>query len=134
MEGRGDGSILWRSKPDGSERLQLSEPPLFVGPLRWSPDGTQIAFIGKMADKPWNIYVVARSGGVPRALLNDGRNVVDPEWSPDGRSLMFGRPPEYWAEAGLPKAIYTLDLTSNVISKLPGSDGLYSPRWSPDGR
>lgn len=134
VEGRGKGPTLWRSKLDGSERLQLSEPPLFVGPLRWSPDSTQIAFMGKTRDKPWNIYLVARSGGAPRALLNDGRNAVDPEWSPDGSSLMFGRPPEYWAEAGQPKAIHTLDLTSNQISKLPDSDGLYSPRWSPNGR
>lgn len=134
MEGRGKGPTLWRSRPDGSERLQLSEPPLFVGPLRWSPDSTQIAFMGKLRDKPWNVYLVSKSGGAPRALLNDGRNAVDPEWSPDGRSLMFGRPPEYWAEAGTPKAIHTMHLASNKISTLPGSDGLYSPRWSPNGR
>ena len=126
--------IVRRSKPDGSERLQLSEPPLFVGSTRWSPDGSQLAFMGKMPDKPWNVYIVSARGGVPRALLNDARNAVDPEWSADGRRLAFGRPPEQWAEAGMPKAIYVLDLATNETSKLPGSDGLYSPRWSPDGR
>jgi len=133
-EVRGKESILWRSKPDGSERLQLSEPPLFVSIVRWSPDGKYIAFMGKMPDKPWNIYLVPIGGGLPRPLLEDGRNAVDPEWSADGYSLMYGRPPESWAEAGMPKAIYTMNLTSNEIRKLPGSDGLYSPRWSPDGR
>jgi Tol biopolymer transport system component len=112
----------------------LTEPPLLVASARWSPDGSQIAFIGKMPDSPWNIYVVGKNGGPPRALLNDGHNAVDPEWSPDGHSLIFGRPPESWAEAGTPKAIYSLDLASSDITKLPGSDGLYSPRWSPDGR
>ena len=134
VEMHGKESILWRSKPDGSDRLPLSQPPLFVGIVNWSPDGKQIAFMGKMPDKPWNIYVVPAGGGMPRALLNDGRNAVDPEWSANGRLLMYGRPPESWAEAGAPKAIYTLNLTSNEINKLPGSDGLYSPRWSPDGR
>jgi DNA-binding winged helix-turn-helix (wHTH) protein/Tol biopolymer transport system component len=134
VEVHGKESILWRSRPDGSDRLQLSEPPLFVHGARWSPDGKQIAFMGKTPDKPWNIYVVPTVGGVPRALLNDGRNAVDPEWSADGHLLMYGRPPESWAEAGAPKAIYMLNLTSKEISKLPGSDGLYSPRWSPDGR
>ena len=133
-EVRGKESVLWRSKPDGSDRLQLSEPPLFVSITRWSPDGKQIAFMGKTPDKPWNIYVVPMDGGVPQALLRDGRNAVDPEWSADGHSVMFGRPPESWAEAGAPKAIYTLNLISNEISKLPGSEGFYSPRWSPDGR
>ena len=133
-EVRGKESVLWRSRPDGSERLQLSEPPLFVTMTRWSPDGKQIAFMGKTPDKPWNIYVVPMNGGVPQAVLSDGRNAVDPEWSADGHSVMFGRPPDSWAEAGAPKAIYTVNLTSNKISKLPGSDGLYSPRWSPNGR
>jgi len=31
-------------------------------------------------------------------------------------------------------AAYILDLKSKNAAKLPGSDGLYSPRWSPDGR
>jgi Tol biopolymer transport system component len=134
VEVRGKESILWRSRPDGSDRLQLSEPPLFVRGARWSADGKQIDFMGKTPDKPWNIYVIPSNGGVPQALLNDGRNAVDPEWSDDGHSMMYGRPPESWAEAGAPKAIYTLNLTSNETRKLPGSDGLYSPRWSPDGR
>ncbi len=40
---------LWRSKVDGTERLQLTSPQLFefvVNP-RWSPDGTRIAFMAR---------------------------------------------------------------------------------------
>ena len=35
---------LWRSKADGSERVQLSYPPLYPVLPRWSPDGKQIVF------------------------------------------------------------------------------------------
>src|SRR5258707_1902219 len=38
-----DGT-LWRSKVDGSERLQLTFLPLRVLLPRWSPDGKEIAF------------------------------------------------------------------------------------------
>ena len=31
-------------------------------------------------------------------------------------------------------ALHTIDLTTQRISQLPESDGLWSPRWSPDGR
>jgi len=31
-------------------------------------------------------------------------------------------------------AVYVLDLKMRNASKLPGSDGLFSPRWSPDGQ
>lgn len=35
---------LWRSRIDGSERMQLTSPPLAVLNPRWSPDGKLIAF------------------------------------------------------------------------------------------
>jgi Tol biopolymer transport system component len=31
-------------------------------------------------------------------------------------------------------AIRVLDLRTHQVSELPGSEGLYSPRWSPNGR
>src|SRR4029077_9638098 len=42
-----DGT-LWRSKIDGSDRLQLTFPPLQVTLPRWSPDGRQIAFLAQL--------------------------------------------------------------------------------------
>ena len=44
-----DGS-LWRSRADGSERLQLTFPPVTAWLPHWSPDGTQIAYINTQAD------------------------------------------------------------------------------------
>ncbi|MGB6402210.1 MAG: protein kinase, partial [Candidatus Sulfotelmatobacter sp.] len=34
---------LWRSRVDGSDRLQLTYPPVLAGLPRWSPDATQIS-------------------------------------------------------------------------------------------
>jgi WD40 repeat protein len=31
-------------------------------------------------------------------------------------------------------SISMLDMKTHKVSKIPGSDGLFSPRWSPDGR
>jgi Tol biopolymer transport system component len=66
--------------------------------------------------------------------MDDERNESDPAWSPDGQALMFGRPPDYVAEPSVPKAIHILDLKTGKLSTLPGSGGLFAPRWSPDGR
>ena len=38
-----DGTILWRSRVDGSERLQLTQPPLQLLVPRWSRDSKRIA-------------------------------------------------------------------------------------------
>ena len=58
---------LWRSRLDGSERQQLTFPPmgLIVNP-RWSPDGRFIAFVKWM---PGEIYLVPADGGSPMLLL-----------------------------------------------------------------
>jgi len=134
VERRGEDNILWRSKLDGSERLPLTSPPMLVGWSQWSRDGKQIAFMAKAQNRRWNIYVVSASGGSPQALLPGEHDFADPEWSIDGRSLMFGRLPDYMAEAAAAKAIYMLNMDTGQITTLPGSDGLYSPRWSPSGR
>ena len=124
-----DGS-LWRSKADGTQRLQLVIPPMQAYLPRWSPDGTQITFFGHPPGEPWQIYVVPAAGGAPQLLYRSSINVADPNWSPDAKSLAFGE--NSLNNQG--SAIYILDLKTRNVSKLPGSDGLYSPRWSPDGR
>jgi DNA-binding winged helix-turn-helix (wHTH) protein/Tol biopolymer transport system component len=126
---------LWRSRVDGSEALQLTSPPLQVGwRTSWSPDGKQVAFIGHTPGGPYKLYVVSSSGGAVRQLIPGDRQEVDPNWSPDGNSIMFGRPADVLAEHGMPKAIYLLNLKSGQSTTLPGSAGMFSPRWTPNGR
>ena len=127
-------NILWRSRVDGSARLQLTQPPLQLLLPRWSPDGTRIAFMGRTPGRPWKIYAIAAEGGEAQPILEGERPEADPDWAPDGQSLMFGRPPDYLAESSVPKAIHLFDLRTRELSTLPGSDGLFGSRWSPSGR
>jgi len=124
-----DGT-LWRSKMDGTQKLQLVALPMLAYLPRWSPDGKQITFFGHPPGEPWQIYVVPAAGGAPELLYHSATNLADPSWSPDGKSLAFGE--NSLNNQG--SAVYILDLKTRNASKLPGSDGLFSPRWSPDGR
>jgi Tol biopolymer transport system component/DNA-binding winged helix-turn-helix (wHTH) protein len=124
-----DGT-LWRSKLDGSERLQLTFPPLRVLLPRWSPDGKQIAFNARLHDGPFNIYLISSEGGQAERILPSEQTQEDANWSPDGSSLVFGSD----ADVRNKEPIQTIDLRSKHVSVLPGSSGLFSPRWSPDGR
>ena len=129
-----DGT-LWRSKLDGSERLQLSSPPLQALMPRWSPDGKRIAFYGGSPGKPTKIYVVSADAGSPRQVTRGDRNDADPTWSPDGNSLVFGGLPfsgEATPVGGW--SLYHLDLKTNQVSTFASPEGLYSPQWSPSGR
>lgn len=125
---------LWRSKMDGSQRLQLTFPPLYVMQPRWSPDGTRIAFMALEPDKPWMVYVISADGGsLERPVPGDHRG-SDPNWSPDGKRLLFGhRSPEEAPGVGS-LDLQMVDLQSHNVSKVAGSDEMWSPRWSRDGR
>jgi Tol biopolymer transport system component/DNA-binding winged helix-turn-helix (wHTH) protein len=125
--------VLWRSKPDGSQRLQLSFSPMKAVVPRWSPDGKQIAFVG-VTHKNWTIYLVSAEGGNPvRLVPDDDLQEADPDWSPDGNSIVFGRLPPVTGTPGS-IAIHLFDLGKGQLSTIPGSEGLFTPRWSPDGR
>jgi Tol biopolymer transport system component len=126
-----DGT-LWRSRPDGSERVQLSFPPQFATLPRWSPDGRTIAFVAAQIGKPWKIFLVPWQGGVAKELLPETRNEIDVDWSADGKQLVFGRLAEQASTEHI--NIQVFDLASGKLTPLPGSDNLFSPRWSPDGR
>jgi eukaryotic-like serine/threonine-protein kinase len=123
---------LWRSKLDGSDRLQLTYPPMYPVLPRWAPDGKKIIFFefASSVAKPARIYEVSAEGGSPRQLMpDDPRQQLDPNWSPDGTKIVFSN------ESNDPSsAIHVLDVGSRQVSDLPDSHGLYSPRWSPDGR
>jgi len=123
---------LWRSKLDGSERLQLSFPPMQAGLPRWSPDGKRIVFMATTPGKPMKIYSVSPEGGTPEPLMPSETNEFDPGWSPDGNLLVFGSHALFEVSTSA-LAIRLLDLRSLRVSTLPGSEGLYAPRWSPHG-
>lgn len=127
-------STLWRSRVDGTERLQLTSRPMRVYMMRWSPDASKIVLMGKHPGKPWKIYIISSDGGTPQPLTADARSEADPDWSPDGKSIMFGRPPDYMSEDATQKAIHIMNLETRAVTTLPGSSGVFSPRWSPDGR
>jgi Tol biopolymer transport system component len=123
---------LWRSRLDGSERIQLSFPPAVAALPRWSPDDTQIAFIGWKGSEKFRIYLVPATGGAPRRAMSSTVQESDPSWSPDGRRLAFGTLHEIGPNTS--GVIGLLDLATGRVTTLPGSEGLYSPRWSPDGQ
>jgi DNA-binding winged helix-turn-helix (wHTH) protein/Tol biopolymer transport system component len=127
-------STLWRVRSDGSEWLQLTDPKFYVNFARYSMDGKRIAMMGKWPDQPWKIYWVSAEGGALHELNVPITSQADPNWMPGNQSILFGQPPRYFAERETPRAIYVHNLQTNSMSTIPGSEGWFSPRLSPDGR
>jgi Tol biopolymer transport system component len=124
---------LWRCRVDGSQRLQLTFPPMQAALPRWSPDGKRIAFAGETIGHPWRTYLVSADGGAPQQVLPQENVYSETGWYPDGNSLIFGADPFAQVRKQIP-GLYVVNLGSHQTSLLPGSEGLWSPKVSPDGR
>jgi serine/threonine protein kinase/Tol biopolymer transport system component len=121
---------LWKSKLDGSQRVQLSYPALIAVLPSWSPDGKQLVFYGFLPGQDAKLYTVSTDGGTPSEQIpEDSEKKLDPDWSADGTKIVFGNGP-----ANSSSSIRILDINTHQLSTLPGSTGLYAPRWSPNGR
>jgi hypothetical protein len=104
---------LWRSRSDGSDRLQLTYTPQVVIFPRMSPDGSQVAF----SDSEANCFVASRDGGTPRKI---GKGAA-PDWSPDGNLLAITLPTKNFYSGGV------IDLRNGKLSDLSDSDGTIGP-------
>jgi eukaryotic-like serine/threonine-protein kinase len=126
-------ATLWRSKVDGTERLRLTSPPMKIAlQPQWSPDGKEIAFTASMPGKPSHVYIVSADGGAPKEVTKGERDEFFPNWSLDGNSLFFGNwSIDKWAGAPA-SAIYQLNLKTNQLTTVSGSQGMWFPRLSPD--
>jgi Tol biopolymer transport system component len=128
-------SNLWRSKPDGSERLQLTFAPINAHEPRWSPDGKKILF----TDVPSKLFVVPAEGGTPQQLMPEEHPTLigAGAWLPDGNSILFGRAMGCRFDdlsCFENTRIYLLDLQSQQVTKLPGSEKMFAARLSRNGR
>ena len=105
------------------DNRQNQTPLGIIGPVV-SPDGNDVAFTA-LGD----IYVQRVGGGISR--ITDGPHVdIDPDWSPDGKSLA------YVSDRGGRMQIWIHDMATGDARLLPLeiSDNSFSPAWSPDGK
>lgn len=121
------GLSVWRSRADGSETIQLTAPPLNAINPRLSPDNSRVVFWGSVAGQTPGMFMVSANGGAVEALTENGKAPAweqEPSWSVDGQSVLYGSNGSLWI----------MDVATRKAIRLPGSDGLRFPRWSPDSK
>ncbi len=124
-----DGT-LWRARANGKDRLQLTQAPDRAALPRWSPDGKQIAYARLAPGLSWKLSIVPADGGESKEMFPESGSQIDANWSADGSKLMFG---DYSHNTG-GLSIRILDFKTGKVDVVPGSKGLFSPRWSPNAQ
>jgi len=100
-------------------------PQLTAGPssLAWSPDGAQLVY-----SMQGGLWVQDPGTATARQVTAGPGYDYQPDWSPDGSSVIFAR---YLDDA---VELYLLDMASGRVSRLTGGGAVnVEPRWSPDG-
>lgn len=127
-----DGT-LWRSRADGTEKLQLTFPPMAVYHSSWSADGKSIVFGASVPGTGSHLYSVPYGGGTPQMLAPSEASDTEPSCSPDGRFILFLRRPNSGSQSQQ-YSIYQLDLNTKTTRVIAGSLNFESPHISPDGK
>lgn len=124
------GLTLWRSRIDGSDRLQLTSLPSRALRPIWSRDSRQILFSGSPPKNYFVAFTVSVDGGIPQPVIENDKLYRDyADWAPGGESVTIG------VESGVSEqsGISLVSLKTRQVSELPGSQGMHLPRWSSDG-
>jgi len=88
-----------------------------------SPDGTQVAFRALNS-----LWLMRLGGGQPVRLVDDGFFASDPDFAPDGASLVYASDRAGGAD------LWLRDLATGDERRLTEVSGAQmTPRWSPDG-
>jgi hypothetical protein len=130
---RGGNFDIYSSKPDGSDRVRLTDTPDFqeFSPSS-SPDGARIVYYGRDGNLfddffQYDVYVMSADGTGQTKLTDSLTQDEQPVWSPDGTRIAFvsGFLSDIW--------IMNADGSRQVnLTNTPESSD-YAPWWSADG-
>ena len=142
---------LYRINVDGTDQVQLTFGERGETSPRWSPDGTQVAFLARRdGDEHNQIYLLHSGGGEARRLTTHAAAPASIAWTPDGTRLLFVAPeaktPEEREKDRLQDDVYAfeetnfkqrhlwaVDLTGTTTRVTEGAYSVVQYAISPDG-
>ncbi len=124
-------SIYFISARNGTKDRMTLPPERNIGDRNpaFSPDGRLLSFVRAPSSGVTDLYVQAVSGGQPRRLTFDNRDILAQTWSPDGRWIVFSsnRTGSY--------QLWRIPAGGGAPARLPGiGNGVSDPTFTADGQ
>ncbi len=113
-------------------RYQFPELVSILSPA-WAPDGESVVFSGLSVSGYSDLYRLWLPSGRLEALTTDRYEDVDPSFSPDGQTIVFGSDRTEFGADGA-QNLFLLEVSSGEIGHL--TRGLWrdeTPRWASNG-
>jgi tricorn protease len=120
---------LWLGSIQAGTAQRLTSHPGNETFAHFSPDGTQIAFLGNY-DGGNDVYVMPTTGGLPKRLTYDTGIARPLGWTPDGKSVLFR------SRRNNPEnrnRLFTVPATGGIPTLLPIPYAEFA-QFSPDGK
>jgi len=132
LEGNGESLWIKQILTDSNIPVQTSDDLVGFSDLAFSPDGNFVYFNGRGKQvTPRTVYRVPTLGGTPTKVLSDTGQI---RFSPDGRSIAFGR----FDAVSTETAIFIANADGTNERKLASRTGRQffnaAPVFSPDGK
>lgn len=115
---------------EGGRARRLTDGPAADVNGKWSPDGTEIAWVSGAADA-FHVWVMSSDGSGKRQVTAEAGIQGWPEWSPDGARIV------YWAfdPAAQRYALRVVGADgAEPVTVVESADVLDTPAWRPDGQ
>lgn len=94
----------------------------------------QLAFVSSRTGYP-QVYIINADGTGLRQITNEQEGACQPDWSPDGRRLVYVSPCRQKQDYYQGSSLYLIDANGENRTPLPTSlGGDFEPAWSPDGK
>ncbi|MFW6096831.1 MAG: FixG Ig-like domain-containing protein [Chloroflexota bacterium] len=132
---------LFVAGASGTELSALTEDPMQIGGLTWSPDGSQIAYHAASPEtsgtSEYQVFIAQSDGSGVRQLTTDVDGYVNmwPLWSPVDAELLAYAAPQFGNGAAQLRLYNTQNQNMTVLfteDEVQLSGGEYD--WSPDGQ
>ncbi len=122
----GNDDNLWLIAPDGSKLRQLTTDSQNYRLPVWSPNNSQVAFIGTAENKN-TVYVSPVESGAPSPLFSDANAPLYLYWTPNSQAITF------LTQTGADFALRQVDLATPTISRTLAEGTPLFWAWSPQG-
>ncbi len=97
--------------------------------VSWSPDGQKLVLARFVEGLNWDIWIISVTDGSLTQITSTPAQISAPAWSPDGKTIAYGRP-------GKKKSLWLSSVAGETARKIIDIDSNHRciPIWSPDGK